>query len=117
MKIQKFFGIIAALTLAVNCFGANKSEVEVPRTVQKDIYKYYIIEESKKTTLFNVTLKRLSYDTTLYIKVEVNCPSRVIRELGNSIKSAKAISTDTPKPWVKPVIGSIQSDIITYVCR
>lgn len=97
-------------------YGRN-SEIEVPRTALKDQFKYYILSDTKQATLHQVSLKRLSYDTILYIKVEINCPSRVIRELGYNVNSLKAISTNKPSQWYQPTIGSAQADIITYVCR
>lgn len=117
MVFKRFFLLCCALVLAGNVYGASKTkEVEIPRTAYKDIYKYYVIEESKKNTNFILTYKRLSYDTTLYGKVEINCPSKVIRSLGTSIKSVKTIS-DSPTQWAQAKIGTIESDMITYVCR
>lgn len=118
MALRRIFPLFCALFLAANAYGASKiKEVEIPRSVYKDIYKYYVVEESKKNTNFILTYKRLSYDTMLYGKVEINCPSKVIRSLGTSIKSVKAINSDTPTQWAQARIGSIESDMITYVCR
>ena len=118
MVFKRFFLLCCALVLAGNVYGASKTkEVEIPRTAYKDIYKYYVIEESKKNTNFILTYKRLSYDTILYGKVEINCPSKVIRSLGTSVKSPKAIDSENPTQWIQATIGTIESDMITYVCR
>lgn len=114
---QKFFGFIAVISILATLSYAKSSEVEVPRTALKDQFKYYILSDTKQATVHQVSLKRLSYDTILYIKVEINCPSRMIREMGYNVNSLKAISTNKPSQWYQPTIGSAQADIITFVCR
>ncbi|ACZ11366.1 hypothetical protein [Sulfurospirillum deleyianum] len=114
---EKFLVFISMFFILVTLSYGRNSEIEVPRTALKDQFKYYILSDTKQATLHQVSLKRLSYDTILYIKVEINCPSRVIRELGYNVNSLKAISTNKPSQWYQPTIGSAQADIITYVCR
>jgi hypothetical protein len=114
--IRKLFRIGAIFLITISAYGASK-EVEIPRTSYKNLYKFYVVEESKKNTNFVLSYKRLGYDTILFGKVEVNCPSKVIRSLGTSIKSVKDINTENPTQWVKPTIGTIESDMISYLCR
>ncbi len=114
---EKFLVCVSMVFILVTLSYGRNSEIEVPRTALKDQFKYYILSDTKQATLHQVSLKRLSYDTILYIKVEINCPSRVIRELGYNVNSLKAISTNKPSQWYQPTIGSAQADIITYVCR
>ncbi|AFL67678.1 hypothetical protein [Sulfurospirillum barnesii] len=118
MVFRYSFLALSALFLALNTYGAGRNnEVEVPRTAYKDPFKYYILSNTKQATIQQVTIKRLSYDTILYIKVEINCASRILREMGHNINSAKAISTNAPTQWYQPTIGSAQADIVTYICR
>ncbi|MCD8543492.1 MAG: hypothetical protein LRY52_01120 [Sulfurospirillum cavolei] len=117
MTTRKIFTLITTLFLSISVHAASKKEIEIPRTVQKDIYKYYVLEENKKATIFQVTYKRVGTNSFDYGKVEINCPSKVIRLLGKSVKSVQDISTSTPGQWVKPAISTIESDMITYVCR
>ncbi len=118
MVFKRFFLLCCTLILAGNAYGVSKTkEVEIPRTAYKDIYKYYVVEESKKNTTFILTYKRVSYSAILYGKVEINCPSRVIRSLGTSVKSPRAIMSENPTQWMQAPIGTIESDMITYVCR
>ncbi len=119
MKKSKILVSLASLLLALSANAATKKsqETEIPRTAYKDIYKYYILEASKNATIYQVTYKRLGYDTILYGKVEINCPSKYIRSMGTSVKSVKEINTANPTQWTRPTIGSIELDLITYVCR
>ena len=118
MSLKKYCVVLIPFLFMLNAYSAGRnSEVEVPRTAYKDPYKYYILSDTKQATIHQVSLKRLSYDTILYIKVEINCPSRVLREMGHNINSLKAIITNAPTQWYQPTIGSAQADIITYVCR
>ncbi len=118
MVFKKFFLVCCASFLTGNVYGASKTqEVEIPRTAKKDIYRYFVIEETKKATIFQVTYKRVGQTAFDYGKVEINCPSKVIRLLGTSVKSVRDITVTSPGQWVKPALGTIEADMITYVCR
>jgi len=114
---KNYFIVITLLCFSLIAHAASKKEIEIPRTVQKDLYKYYILEESKKATIFQVTYKRVGISSFDYGKVEINCPSKVIRLLGKSVKSVQDINTANPGQWVKPTLNTIEADMITYVCR
>ncbi len=102
----------------LNAYAAPKTkEVEVPRTAYQDIYKYYVLEESKKATNFQVIYKRVGASSFDYGIVEINCAGKVIRLLGKSVKSVRDINTDNPSPWIAPPLRTIESDMIAYVCR
>ena len=110
--------IFLSLMVALSAYAAPKSqEIEIPRTVYKDIYKYYLLETGKQATVNYATLRRQSFDTILYIKVEINCPSRYFRQIGYSTRSAKDIPANGTTEWYQPTISTIESDIVTYVCR
>lgn len=110
--------ILLCLLLTLHAYAASKTkEIEIPRTAYKDQYKYYVLEESKKNTLFTLTYKRVGFDNFSFGKVEVNCPSRVIRSLGTSVTSVKSINTANPSQWSQARIGAIESDMIAYICR
>ena len=112
-----FFAVSICLLSITALQAASKSnEVEFPRTAYQDNYKYYVLEEKKQNTTFVVTYKRAGFDSFVFGKVEINCPSRVIRSLGTSINSVKAIPME-PTPWIQPTIGTIEFDMISYVCR
>jgi len=115
--VKKTIFMCSAL-LALSTYGISKpQEIEIPRTAYKDIYKYYVLEEGKQATLNYITLRRQSFDTIVYIKAEVNCPSRYIRQLGSSTRSAKEIRATAPTQWILPTIGTAEWDIVAYSCR
>ncbi len=107
----------AVLFLAVGYAAPRTKDVEVPRTAYQDIYKYYILEETKKATNFQVVYKRVGASSFDYGIVEINCAGKVIRLLGKSTKSVRAVNTDNPSPWIAPPLRTIEADIIAYVCR
>jgi hypothetical protein len=113
----KKLAFICGAVLSISTYGISKSqEIEIPRTAYKDIYKYYVLEEGKQATNSTITLRRQSFDTIVYIKAEINCPSRYIRQIGSSTRSAREIQNN-PTQWYQPTIGTVELDIITYVCR
>lgn len=110
--------LACSLLCAIQAFAASATkEVEIPRSAYKDMYKYYVLEESKKANNFQMTYKRVGQTSFDYGIVEINCAGKVIRLLGAATKSARDISTANPGQWIKPAIGSIESDMIAYVCR
>lgn len=114
----KKLAMICGAILALNTYGLGKSqEIEIPRTAYKDIYKYYVLEEGKQATISSITLRRQSFDSIVYIKAEVNCPSRYIRQVGSSTRSAKEIRATAPTQWIQPTIGTAEWDIVAYTCR
>jgi len=118
MKKSKILVSLASLLMVLSANAATRAqETEIPRTAYKDIYKYYILEVTRNATIYQVTYKRLGYDTILYGKVEINCPSKYIRSMGTNVRSVKDINTANPTQWTRPTIGSIELDLITYVCR
>ncbi|WP_263832114.1 hypothetical protein [Sulfurospirillum oryzae] len=115
---QKKFLLICGFMVLLNTYAMSKSqEIEIPRIAYKDIYKYYVLEEGKQATTNYIILRRQSFDTILYIKAEVNCPSRYIRQLGTSTRSAREIQPANPSQWYQPTMGTVELDIINYVCR
>lgn len=117
--IRKYMLILSMLIFVSNTYAAVKSqEIEVARTAyKKDQFKYYILEVAKKSSMYNVTLKRQSHTAIKFFKVQLRCTPRAFRELGSSEKSATAIKTSNVTQWYQPVIGSIEVDVITQVCR
>lgn len=110
--------IFLSLIIALSAYSAQKSQdIEIPRTAYKDIYKYYLLEAGKQATVNYVVLRRQSFDTILYIKAEINCPSRYFRQIGYNARSPRDIPANSLTEWYKPTIGTIESDIVTYVCR
>lgn len=115
--LRNFLAAIFSVVFVMNANAAKPQENEVPRTVYKDIYKYYILEANKNATNFEVTYKRASFDSISYGKVQVNCAARYIKEVGASVRSPKEIAANPNAQWYQPAIGTIQFDMINYVCR
>jgi hypothetical protein len=111
--------IVIILFCVSALFGAFESrEVEVPRTAYKtDHFKYYITETAKKSNTYIVSIKRVSSSAITFFKAQINCSSKVFKSLGSSSKSASAINPNYSSPWFKPVLGSIEKDIMTQVCK
>jgi hypothetical protein len=119
MMIRKYILVLCTLFLTLNAYGAVKvQEIEVIRTAyNKDPYKYFITEIEKKGTTYNVTLKRLNSGAIMFFKTQLKCSPRAFRKLGTSEISASKIQVSTSAQWYKPVIGSIELDVINYICR
>ena len=114
----KKIAVICGALVVLSTYSVSKSQdIEIPRTAYQDIYKYYVLEEGRQATSSYITLRRQSFDTIVYIKAQVNCPSRYIRQIGSSTRSPKNIQPDDTQQWYLPTFGTIESDIITYVCR
>ncbi len=93
------------------------SEVEIPRTAYKDIYKYFLLEKTKKTSHFEITYKRSNFDSIVYAKMEINCALRQVHEIGQSALSVKKIPYTPTNTWFTPRITSFQADLMNFVCR
>lgn len=117
--IQKFVLILCALIFSSNVYGAVKSqEIEVSRSSYKtDQYKYYVVEVTKNSNIYDVSIKRVSPTAIVFLKKRIQCSPRAYKELGSSVKSASSIKANYSGAWYKPTIGSINLDIITAVCR
>lgn len=102
--------------LSSTLFGASAKEVEIPRSAYKDIYKYYVIEITPKANVRSLTYKRLSYDTMVFGRLELDCAKRCVREVGQSSLSAKHIQNN-PQAWYTPRIGTFQADALAYLCH
>lgn len=117
--MRKYIFTLCILFLTSSVCGALKSqEIEVVRTAYKiDQYKYYIVSAEKKSNIYNVSLKRESSSAIMFFKIQVQCSPRAFKELGSSKKSASDIKANYAGQWYTPVIGSIEVDVITTVCR
>lgn len=114
--VLKFFILLMGASFYL--YGATPSgEVEIPRTAYKDIYKYYLLEKSKKSSHLEVTYKRSSVDSILYGKIEINCTIHQVHETGQSLLSVKKIPYTPTNKWYTPRISSFQADIMNFVCR
>ena len=114
--ILKFFALVMGASFYL--YGATPSnEMEIPRTAYKDIYKYSLLEKTKKVSHFEATYERSSFDSILYGKIEINCTVRQVHEIGQSTLSAKKIPYTPTNKWYTPRITSFQADIMNFVCR
>lgn len=116
---RKYLFILSILFLASNVYGAVKlNEIEVIRTAYKtDQYKYYIVGVEKQSNAYDVSLKRVSSGAMMFYKMQLKCSPRAYKVLGSSGKSTAAIKANYSGSWNTPLIGSIEVDVITTVCR
>ena len=114
---MKHFLAIASVSLFISsCAYAKTTDIEIPRTMSGDIYKYYVVGEGKDATNAQLIYKRVGASSFDFGKVEVNCASRMIRLIGTSVRSPRDIIPN-PTDWIRPAISTIQSDMINYMCR
>ena len=119
MKIQLIPRCIMFLIPLTLClYGASSpKEILIPQTSYDSLTKYNMLEVEKKDANYLIVFEKITSNALLLIRAEINCSTRSIRTLGSSPRSLKDISY-TPSAWVnQPRIGTIQFDLITYVCK
>ena len=119
MKIQWIPRCIMLLSTLTFClYGASSpKEILIPQTSYDSLSKYHLIELGKKEANYLMLFEKVTSNALLFIRAEINCSTRSIRTLGSSPRSVKDIPNN-PSAWMShPRIGTIQFDLITYVCK
>lgn len=92
------------------------AETLIPRSVDGDKGKYYLLESKRNGNIITAIHKRVGVYDTYYTKTETNCSTMKMREIGGSDISVKAIKV-SPTKWFDLVPGSSKSDLANFVCK
>lgn len=102
--------------LVTNTSIAAQSEILIPRSVQGDKGKYFLLERKKTGNIVRALHKRVGVDSIGYTLTETDCSIMKMRQLGYSEISPSAIKEE-PTKWFDLVPGSSKSDLANFVCR
>ena len=102
----------ALLLVAVQALA---EETLIPRSMPGDKGTYYLLQWKRQGDIVTTLHKRVGVDSVGYTRVEKNCRTRMIRELGYSEMSAEAIKPN-PTKWFALVPGSSKSDLAIFAC-
>lgn len=108
--------IVLMAIFLVTSLVAIEKEVEIPRSMQGDKGKYFLIDSKKSKDIIQVTHKRVGVYETTYTKTEINCKTMKIRDIGDSSESVVSIKS-SPTKWFDLVNGSSKSDLANFVCK
>lgn len=108
--------IIFTIVLGLVISNFTNADTLIPRSVQGDKGKYYLIEKKKQGDIIITLHKRIGVETTDYTRLETNCKTMKMREIGTGEGSIKAIKIN-PTKWFDLVEGSSKSDLAHFVCK
>lgn len=103
---------IGLLTATTNVAFA---EVEIPRSVMGDKGRYYLVNATRNGDVITTLHKRVGVSSTGWSLCEINCRTRLMRELGYSEQDPNGIEVN-PTKWFELVPGSSKSDLVNFVC-
>jgi hypothetical protein len=87
----------------------------IPRTVEGDKGRYYLLDAKRAGDVVTALHKRVGIDGVGWTRTETNCKTMRMRELGYSEDSVEAITRE-PTKWFELVDGSSKSDLANFVC-
>ena len=93
-----------------------QKETPIPRSVDGDKGKYYLLETKKVGDIVKTLHKRVGVDSVGYTKTETNCKTMLVRVIGYSEESPVDIK-ENPTKWFELVPGSSKSDLANFVCK
>lgn len=107
---------IAAVSLAAAIpLTRAHAETLIPRSMA-DKGQYYLLESKREGDIIRTLHKRIGVDSVGWTKCEINCKTRLMREIGYSEVGPKAIKSN-PTKWFELVSGSSKSDLVNFVCK
>ncbi|MFV4917960.1 hypothetical protein Q5E55_006895 [Acinetobacter baumannii] len=74
--------IIFTTVLGLVISNFTNADTLIPRSVQGDKGKYYLIEKKKQGDIIITLHKRIGVETTDYTRLETNCKTMKMREIG-----------------------------------
>lgn len=95
---------------------AAQREVQIPRSMPGDKGTYYLLEAKRSGSTVRTLHKRVGPSGTGYTKMEVNCRTMMVRDLGYSEEAPTSIR-ESPSHWFELVPGSSKSDVANFACR
>lgn len=91
------------------------AETMIPRSVPGDKGQYFLLDAKKTGDIITTLHKRIGVDSVGWTKCEINCQTRLMREIGYSEEGPKAIKSN-PTKWFELIDGSSKSDLVNFVC-
>ncbi len=88
----------------------------IPSSREGDKGKYYLLETSNDGNIIKATSKRVGISGDSYSKVEIDCSSMLMREMGTSFDSLSNMRMN-PTKWFELVEGSSKSDLANFLCQ
>jgi hypothetical protein len=92
-----------------------QQEILIPRSVEGDQGRYYLVEVWRNDNLVYALSKRVGLDSVVYTQTETNCSTMQMREIGSAENSADPIRF-APTDWFSLVSGSSKSDLANFLC-
>ncbi len=113
MKTVLMSVVVGLVVMTQSSYAA---EVRIPRSVQGDKGKYYLLERSTKGGIITAVARRDGVDSVVFTRTETNCKAGKMRVLGDSETSIREINNNSTK-WFDLVPGSSKSDLFNYLCK
>ena len=106
----------ALLGLAADPLVGQQQEVPVPRSTSGDQGRYTLLSVRRAGDIVQTIHRRAGPSATGYTKMEINCRTRMVRDLGYSEESVAGIK-GSPSQWYELTRGSSKSDVAAVACR
>jgi hypothetical protein len=104
--------LVAASSVAKPASG----ETLIPRSVVGDKGRYYLLQAKRSGDIIETLHKRVGVDSVGWTRCEINCRTRLMREIGYSEIAPDAIKV-SPTKWFSLVEGSSKTDLVNFVCK
>lgn len=113
--VKMIFGF-TVLIFNFSSFAFAQKEVLIPRSMEGDKGRYYLIESKKVGDIKQSLHKRVGVDSVGYTRTETNCKTMQMRVIGYGEQTVENIKP-SPTKWFDLVAGSSKSDLANFVCR
>lgn len=98
-------------------FYSNDScETLIPQSTSSDKGTFYLIESKHSGKMVAAIYKYAGEYDTYFTKVEINCLTLKMREMGSSYISVEDIEIH-PSQWFDSALDSNKKDLVHFVCR
>ncbi len=108
--------LICGAMTCLNASNLGAAETPIPRSVPGDRGNYFLVEMKKSGEVITTLHKRVGVDSVGWTRCEINCKTRLMRELGYSEEGPSTIKHN-PTKWFQLVPGSSKSDLFNFVCK
>lgn len=95
----------------------SKNEVLIPRSVEGDKGKYYLLEMKKEGDIIYALTKRVGVDSIGFTETETNCSTQKMREIGYGEDDVNNIKKADSSEWFNLQAGSSKSDLANFICN
>jgi hypothetical protein len=104
--------------LALCLAGASPAQAQTPilRSMPGDKGSYFLLSQDRTGDVVRTLHKRVGVSEVGFTRAEVNCRTRLMRELGYGEGAPEAIKT-APTKWFELIPGSSKSDLARFVCK